>query len=169
MQTQLCEFCLKSGMFCSKCQTKIKTGAVSSDYIDVAKKLIAMEGKNQFLQSVTLDNVVDAGGFLVLVVGKGDAAKFYANPQPVRDLGDALNKKVVVLEAGMNDRKFLEDLFAGQQIVTINIIWLPDGSTETRVVLNSRGAKRLSKKRIQALTEIAKRVRKMDLRVEYTY
>ncbi len=169
MQTQLCEFCLKSGMFCSKCQTKIKTGAVSSDYIDVAKKLIAMEGKNQFLQSVTLDNVVDAGGFLVLVVGKGDAAKFYTNPQPVRDLGDALNKKVVVLEAGMNDRKFLEDLFAGQQIVTINIIWLPDGSTETRVVLNSRGAKRLSKKRIQALTEIAKRVRKMDLRVEYTY
>jgi hypothetical protein len=69
----------------------------------------------------------------------------------------------------MNDRKFLEDLFSGQQIVTINIIWLPDGSTETRVVLNSRGAKRLSKKRIQALTEIAKKVRKMDLRVEYTY
>ncbi len=169
MQTQLCEFCLKSGMFCSKCQTKIKTGAVSSDYIDVAKKLISMEGKNQFLQSVTLDNVVDAGGFLVLVVGKGDAAKFYANPAPVRDLGDALNKKVVVLEAGMNDRKFLEDLFSGQQIVTINIIWLPDGSTETRVVLSARGTKRLSKKRIQALTEIAKKVRKMDLRVEYSY
>ncbi len=73
------------------------------------------------------------------------------------------------IEAGMNDRKFLEDLFSGQQIVTINIIWLPDGSTETRVVLAARGAKRLSKKRIQALTEIAKKVRKMDLRVEYAY
>lgn len=169
MQTQLCEFCLKSGMFCSKCQTKIKTGAVSTEYMEVAKKLITYESKNQFLQTVTLDNVVDAVGFLVLVVGKGDAAKFNANPQPIRDLGDTLNKKVVVLEAGMNDRKFLEDLFSGQQIVTINIIWLPDGSTETRVVLSARGAKRLSKKRIQALTEIAKRVRKMDLRVEYAY
>jgi len=169
VQTQLCEFCLKSGMLCSKCQTKIKTGAVTEEYMEVAKKLIAMEPKNQFLQSVTLDNVVDAGGFLVLVVGKGDSAKFNANPQPIRDLGDALNKKVVVIEAGMNDRKFLEDLFAGQQIVTINIIWLPDGSTETRVVLGARGAKRLSKKRIQSLTEIAKKVRKMDLRVEYAY
>jgi transcription antitermination factor NusA-like protein len=156
-------------MLCSKCQTKIKTGAVTKDYMEVAKKLISYEGKNQFLQTVTLDNVVDVGGFLVLVVGKGDSAKFNANPNPIRDLGDAFNRRVVVIEASMNDRKFLEDLFSGQQIITINIIWLPDGSTETRVVLGARGAKRLSKKRIQALTEIAKKVRKMDLRVEYVY
>ena len=169
MQTQLCEFCLKSGMLCSKCQQKIKTGSVTKDYMEVAKKLLSYEGQNPFLQSITLENVVDAGGFLVLVVGKGDAAKFNANPKLSRDLGDALNKRVVVIEAGMNDRKFLEDLFSGQQIVTINIIWLPDGSTETRVVLSARGAKRLAKKRIQALTEIAKKVRKMDLRVEYAY
>ena len=169
MQTQLCEFCLKSGMLCSKCQKKIKTGVVTNDYMEVAKKLISLEGQNPFLQTVTLDNVVDAGGFLVLIVGKGDAAKFNANPKPARDLGDALNKRVVVIEAGMNDRKFLEDLFSGQQIVTINIIWLPDGSTQTRVVLGARGAKRLSKKRIQALTDIAKKVRNMDLRVEYAY
>jgi transcription antitermination factor NusA-like protein len=156
-------------MLCSKCQTKIKTGVVSADYMEVAKKLIKMEGKNPFLQTVTLDNVVDAGGFLVLMVGKGDAAKFTANPGPARDLGDDLGKRVVVIEAGMNDRKFLEDLFSGQQIVTINIIWLPDGSTETKVVLGARGAKRLSKKRIQALTDIGKKVRNMDLRVEYAY
>ena len=169
MQMQLCEFCIKSGMLCSRCQTKIKTGAVTNEYLEVAKKLISYEGQNQFLQTITLNNVVDAGGFLVLVVGKGDSAKFNANPKATRDLGDAFNKRVVVLDEGMNDRKFLEDLFSGQQIITINIIWLTDGSTETRVVLSARGAKRLSKKRIQALTEIAKKVRKMDLRVEYAY
>ena len=169
MQTQLCEFCLKSGMLCSRCQQKIKTGAVTSNYMEVAKKLISYEGKNPFLQTVVLENVVDAGGFLVLVVGKGDSAKFNANPTPTRDLGDAMNKRVVVIETGMNDRKFLEDLFSSQQILTINIIWLPDGSTETRVVLSGRGARKLSKKRIEALTEIAKKVRKMNLRVEYAY
>jgi DNA-directed RNA polymerase subunit F len=76
---------------------------------------------------------------------------------------------VLVIEEGVNDRGFLEDLFANQHIVTINIIWLPDGSTETRVVLRSRGSRRLSKKRIRALTDIAKKVRNMDLRVEYSY
>ncbi|MCJ7575001.1 hypothetical protein MUO93_12205 [Candidatus Bathyarchaeota archaeon] len=169
MQTQLCTFCLKSGMLCSKCQLKVKSGTVSSNYIEVAKKLLEYEGQNQFLQTVNLENVIDAGSFLVLVVGRGDSGKFAINQKVTRDLGDAFNRRVLVLETGVNDRKFLEDLFSSQQIVTINIIWLPDGSTETRVVLKGRGAKRLSKKRIQALVEVAKKVRNMDLRVEYTY
>ena len=169
MQTQLCTFCLKSGMLCSKCQQKVKSGAVSGNYIEVAKKLLEYEGQNQFLQTVNLENVFDAGSFLVLVVGRGDSGKFAINQKVTRDLGDAFGKRVLVLETGVNDRKFLEDLFSSQQIVTINIIWLPDGSTETRVVLRGRGAKRLSKKRIQALVEVAKKVRKMDLRVEYAY
>jgi len=37
------------------------------------------------------------------------------------------------------------------------------------VVLQGRGARRLSKKRIRALVDIARKVRKMDLRVEYSY
>jgi transcription antitermination factor NusA-like protein len=156
-------------MLCSKCQQKVKSGTVSSDYIEIAKKLLSYENQNPFLQTVTLENVIDVGGFLVLIVAKGDAAKFNANPRLARDLGDSINKRVLVIETAMNDRKFLEDLFSTQQIITINIIWLPDGSTETRVVLGARGVRRLSKKRIQALTDIAKKVRKMDLRVEYVY
>ena len=169
MQIQLCEFCLKSGMLCSKCQRKVESGEVSEKYMAVAKTLLEMENQNQFLQKVRLDNVLDAGGFLVLVVGKGDAAKFNAESRLTRDLGDRFNKRVLVIESGTKDRQFLEELFANQHIVTINIIWLPDGSTETRVVLQGRGSRRLSKKRLQALTSVAKSVRKMDLRVEYAY
>ena len=39
-----------------------------------------------------------------------------------------------VLEYGADDRKFLEDLFVPFSILTINTIWLPDGTTETRVI-----------------------------------
>lgn len=169
MQLQLCEFCLKSGMLCSKCQRKVESGEVSEKYMEVARTLLEMENQNQFLQKVRLDNVLDAGGYLVLVVGKGDTAKFQAEPRLTRDLGDKFNRRVLVIESGTKDRQFLEDLFTNQHIVTINIIWLPDGSTETRVVLQGRGSRRLSKKRIQALTSVAKSVRKMDLRVEYAY
>ena len=169
MQIQLCEFCLKSGMLCNKCKTKVESGEVSADYIDVAKLLIEMENQFPFLQKVRLDNVLEAGGFLVLVVGKGDAAKFNVDPKLTRDLGDQFNKRVLVIESSVKDRQFLEDLFMNQHIVTINIIWLPDGSTETRVVLQGRGNRRLSKKRLQALVNVAKIVRNMDLRVEYAY
>lgn len=169
MQIQLCEFCLKSGMLCNKCKTKVESGEVSTDYIEVAKTLLGWENRFQFLQKIRLDNVLEAGGFLVLVVAKGDSAKFNAEPKLTRDLGDQFNKRVLVIESGVKDRQFMEDLFSTQHIVTINIIWLPDGSTETRVVLQGRGNRRLSKKRLQALVNVAKTVRNMDLRVEYAY
>ena len=87
MQIQICEFCLKSGMLCSKCQAKVQSGEVSEQYMEVAKTLLSMENQNQFLQKTRLENVLDAGGFLVLVVGKGDSAKFNSAPKLVRDLG----------------------------------------------------------------------------------
>ncbi len=169
MQIQLCEFCLKSGMLCSKCKAKVDSGQVSKQYMEVAKTLLDMENQNQFLQKVKLENVLEAGGFLILVLGKGDSVKFNSAPKLIRDLGDKFNKRVLIIESGTKDRKFLEDLFANQHIITINIIWLPDGSTETRVVLQGRGARRLSKKRLQALVSVAKKVRNMNLRVEYTF
>jgi hypothetical protein len=156
-------------MLCNKCKTKVESGEVSTDYIDVAKLLLGLENQFPFLQKVRLENVLEAGGFLVLVVGKGDAAKFNIDAKLTRDLGDQFNKRVLVIESGVKDRQFLEDLFMNQHIVTINIIWLPDGSTETRVVLQGRGSRRLSKKRLQALVNVAKIVRNMDLRVEYAY
>lgn len=156
-------------MLCNKCKTKVESGEVSTDYIEVTKTLLGWENQFQFLQKVRLDNVLEAGGFLVLVVGKGDSAKFNTEPKLTRDLGDQFNKRVLVIESGVKDRQFLEDLFSTQHIITINIIWLPDGSTETRVVLQGRGNRRLSKKRLQALVNVAKTVRNMDLRVEYAY
>ena len=170
MQTQLCEFCLRSGMLCSKCQGKVSSGIVNDLYMKVAQYLLKVENQNPQLNKASLDKVVDVGGFLVLVVGRGDRNKFMGDTgRLARDLGDSFKRRVLVIEKGVNDRGFLEDLFSSQRIVTINIIWLPDGSTETRVVLQSRGARRLSKKRMRALTQIAKKVRNMDLRVEYAY
>ena len=157
-------------MLCSNCQEKVRSGVVDDLYMRVAQFLLNVEGRNPQLNKARLDKVVDVGGFLVLVVGRGDRGKFMGEAgRLARDLGDSFKRRVLVIETGVNDRGFLEDLFSGQRIVTINIIWLPDGSTETRVVLQSRGARRLSKKRMRALTEIAKRVRNMDLRVEYAY
>ena len=156
-------------MLCSKCQEKVNSGRVSSKYIEVAKKLLSMENKYQAIQKVRLENVIDAGGYLVLVVGKGNSTRLNTEPKIIRELGNAFNRRILVIESGVKDRKFLEDLFASQHIITINIIWLPDGSTETRVVLQGRGTRKLSKKRLKVLTSVAKEVRNMDLRVEYAY
>jgi len=157
-------------MLCNKCQEKVRTGVVDDLYMKVAQYLLKVENRNPSLQKARLERVIEVGGFLVLVVGRRDRIKFMGGTGRLpRDIGDEFNRRVLIIEEGLNDRGFLEDLFTGQHIITINIIWLPDGTTETRVVLQGRGARRLSQKRINALTRIAKGVRDMDLRVEYVY
>jgi len=138
-------------MLCSKCQEKVRKGEVNDLYMKVAQYLLDVENKYPALQKARLDKTFETGGFLVLVVGRGDRNKFMTDGGKLtRDVGDSFGRRVLVIEDGVNDRGFLEDLFSSQHIVTINIIWLPDGTTETRIVLQGRGARRLSKKRIKA-------------------
>jgi transcription antitermination factor NusA-like protein len=83
----------------------------------------------------------------------------------IKAIGDETGKNVKVLENGVDDRKFLEDLFIPFSILTINTIWLPDGTTETRVILKRKRGAQLPFD-LKALKEIASKVRKMSLRVE---
>jgi transcription antitermination factor NusA-like protein len=84
----------------------------------------------------------------------------------IRALGDATGKSVRILEYGVDDRKFLEDLFIPLSILTINTIWLPDGTTETRVILKRKRGPQQSLD-LNSLKEIARQMRKMSLRVEF--
>ena len=80
MQTQLCEFCLKSGMLCNKCQELVSTGVVNDLYMKVAQYLLKVENRNPSLQKARLVKVVEVGGFLVLVVGRGIASSLQEKP-----------------------------------------------------------------------------------------
>mgnify|MGYP005831059999 CR=1 FL=1 len=157
-------------MLCSKCREKIRSGSISEIYMKVASYLLGIENNYPSLQKAKLNNVIESGNYLVLSVGRGDQPKFHSmGGKLIREIGDHFRKRVLVIEEGLSDRRLLEELFSTQQILTINIIWLPDGSTETRIVLKKRGSKRLSNKRIQSLIDVAKKIRNMNLRVEYAF
>ncbi len=101
-------------------------------------------------------------------MGHGDVARLLSyGGKIIRALGEKTGKRVRVLEYGVDDRKFLEDLFAPLSIITINTIWLPDGTTETRVILRKRG-RRPPPINTGALKEIAKKVHGTTIRVEFS-
>jgi len=110
---------------------------------------------------------VEADNVIALIVGRGDVARLLSyGGKIIKEIGENIGKSIRVLEHGVDTRKFLEDLFAPLSIITINTIWLPDGSTETRVILRRRGRRR-PPLRWNALKEIAQKVRGMTLRVEF--
>lgn len=167
MRTELCSFCLKSGILCQKCSTKVKSGEISKLDLKIARLLLSLEKKYPSLQNVSFYKAVGVGKTLAIVVGHGDVPRLLGyGGKIIKTLGEEIQKSVRVLEHGVDDRKFLEDLFMPLSILTINTIWLPDGTTETRVILKRKRGSRLPFN-LKALKEIAFKVRKMSLRVEF--
>ncbi len=166
MKTALCNFCLKSGILCSKCQGKLKSGEVSEADFEIARLLLSLEEKYPPLQDVYFHKAIEANGVLAVVVKRGDVPRLLGyGGKIIRSLGEKTGKTIRVLEHGVDDRKFLEDLFVPMRILTINTIWLPDGTKETRVILR-RGRRRTPN--VKALKEIAQKVRGITLRVEFS-
>ena len=131
VKTGLCSFCLKSGILCQKCSARLKSGEISELDLKIARLLLSLEEMYPALQNVTFHRAIDAGRTLALIVGSGDVPRLLGfGGKIMRALGDETGKSIRVLETGGDDRKFLEDLFAPFSIMTINTIWLPDGSTE---------------------------------------
>ena len=166
MKTELCSFCLKSGILCQKCSAKVKAGEISNLDLKIARLLLSLEEKYPSLQNVCFYKAVDVEKTLAIIVGHGDVPRLLGyNGKIMKAIGDETGKNIKVLEYGVDDRKFLEDLFMPFSILTINTIWLPDGTTETRVILKRKRGAQLPFD-LKALKEIASKVRKMSLRVE---
>jgi transcription antitermination factor NusA-like protein len=166
MKTELCSFCLKSGILCQKCSAKVKAGEVSNLDLKIARLLLSLEEKYPSLQNLCFYKAVEVEKTLAIIVGHGDVPKLLGySGKIMKAIGDETGKNVKVLESGVDDRKFLEDLFMPFSILTINTIWLPDGTTETRVILKRKRGAQLPFD-LKALKEIASKVRKMSLRVE---
>jgi len=164
----VCHFCLKSGILCPKCQTKLKLGEISKTDLEIGRLLLSFESTYPPLQDINFHKAVETDSVLALIVGRGDVAKLLSHGgKIIRTIGEKTGKNVRVLEYGVDDRKFLEDLFAPLNIITINTIWLPDGSQETRVILRRRGRRTLPFN-VEAVKQIAQKVRGMTLRVEFS-
>ncbi|MBL7119036.1 hypothetical protein ISS96_03405 [Candidatus Bathyarchaeota archaeon] len=166
MKTPFCNFCLKSGILCSKCETLLRDGKVSELDVKVARILLDLEQKYPILQEITLQKTVETGSILAIVVGQGELQKVLASEgKLIREISDRTGKRIKLLEDGCDLRGFLEELFAPASILTINTVWLPDGSTETKVILSRRDARHLPSS-VDILRELVWKIRGVVLRIE---
>jgi transcription antitermination factor NusA-like protein len=166
VKTPLCNFCLKSGILCPKCQEKVRSGEIDDLDVKIAKVLLKLRDKYPSLEDITFYKAYRAKHVVATVVGHGDAPALLGHGgRIVRDLGDEVGAVIRVVEKGGGRRKFLEDLFAPVNIMTINTIWLPDGTTETRVILS--GYPRRLPADIEALKSLARQIQDVTVRVEF--
>ena len=154
-------------MLCQKCSAKVKAGEITDLDLRIARLLLNIEEKYPSLQNICFYKALEVEKTLAIIVGHGDVPRLLGyGGKIIKALSDESGKNVRILEFGVDDRKFLEDLFIPFSILTINTIWLPDGTTETRVILKRKRGSQLPFD-LTALKEIARKVRKMSIRVEF--
>ena len=166
MKTNICSFCLKSGILCRNCQEKLRTGEVTKLDIEVGRNLLDLEEKNPSLQKISFYRAYESNGVLALVVGQGGLSTFLNQGGKIlRELEKSFHKRIRVVERGGDLRTFLESLFMPAEIVSINKIWIPDGTTETRVILS--GSRRKLPIDQNSIKKLAREIEGITLRVEF--
>jgi transcription antitermination factor NusA-like protein len=157
---------MKSGILCPNCQEKVRSGQVTETDIAVCRLLLKLEEKYPSIQKIDFRSAYEADSVLAIVVGDGDSQRILAEDgKIIREISESMGKKVRLFERKGDMRRFLEELFFPVSITTINKIWLPDGSQETRVILSGR-SRRLPLK-TDVLQDLAKKVRGIMLRITF--
>ncbi|MBS7644993.1 MAG: hypothetical protein QW638_07215 [Candidatus Bathyarchaeia archaeon] len=167
VRTVLDNFCIRSGILCERCEEKVKRGQITTLDLRVIRWLCDLEDEFPLIKDVYFHKAVETDDVLAILVEKQDMGKILSyGGRIIRSLREKAGKKVKVLSHGSDVREFLEELFSPFSILAINTIWLPDGSTETKVVLQGRRPRRMPVD-LNAARKLAKTVRNLTLRVEF--
>ncbi|OYT63999.1 hypothetical protein B6U74_06050 [Candidatus Bathyarchaeota archaeon ex4484_205] len=135
-----CDFCIRSGVLCNKCVEKIRRGENTQLDLEISRYLLSANIPAE-VRKITFYRSIEGKNILTLIVEKGDALIFQTKGRKlVRKLSERFGRRIMIIERGVKDKELLEKLFSPMKILTLNTIWLPDGSKQTRVIL-ARAAK----------------------------
>ncbi len=166
LKIPICTFDAKTGILCAKCQSKLDTGQITQADVQVSKALVKLAEKNPDFSKITLLRSVGADGNYVLEVEQADSALFRAKPELKAKLEEFLKAKIWIVGTSPSDRRFLEDLFYPNRILTVNTVWLPDGSKLTKVIIPGRRGERGASE-LEGLKRVVKEVRGIELMIEF--
>lgn len=121
----LCAFCLKNDFLCSACNDKLARGELSDVTVAASRLLHKLDVQDYAARMVDT-------GMLFIVAKKGTASKVVGRGgRNVKQLEDALRKKVRIVEAG--EKQQLTQGVLGVPVVGINIVYGPAERYRVRV------------------------------------
>ena len=167
MKTPICTFDAKTGILCSKCEYKLKLGHLKQADVEGAIKITKLAERNQDINKFTMTGAAKVDGDFVLILRGSDISVLRSNTMLPTKFEYEFQSKVWFVEAEANDKRFIENLFFPMRVLTVNLIWLPDGNKLTRVLIDGKSNNSESKNTIEKIKKIAKEIRNIELLVEF--
>jgi len=152
-------------VLCRTCEAKLKSGSITQDDIDAAKKLINLADRNQEINKFTLVRGTRVNGDFVLVLRGQDVSVLRGNQELTSKIEKEMGEKVWFVEAEASDRRFIESLFHPVKVLSVNFFWLPEANKLTKVVVADDGKN--AQLNLEKVQKIAKAVRNIELLIEF--
>jgi transcription antitermination factor NusA-like protein len=167
LKTPICTFDAKTGILCAKCETKLRLGHLKQTDVEGAIKITKLAEHNQDINKFTMVGAAKVDGDFVLILRGSDISVLRANTMLTTKFEHEFQSKVWFVEAEATDKRFIENLFFPLRVLTVNLIWLPDGNKLTRVIIAGKSNNSESKTTIEKIKKIAKEIRNIELLVEF--
>ncbi len=165
LKLPICNFDAKTGILCSNCEAKLKSGEITRAEIDASRALVAHSEHGTRLSKAELTRAYETGGAYVLEFVTPEFQQLRDDQAFRSEIEGTLKGKVWLIQKGSSDRKFLEDLVYPVKVLTVNTVWHPDGTKRTKVIVPSRRMERQIGD-FDKLRSAAKKARGIDLLLE---
>jgi transcription antitermination factor NusA-like protein len=168
LKTPICTFDAKAAILCTKCETKLRLGHLTRADVDGAIKISRLAERNQDVNRFTMIHASKVDDDFILSLRGSDISVLRTNSSLIKKFEDEFQNKVWFVEAEATDRRFIENLFFPAKVLTVNLIWLPDGSKSTKVIISTRNKPQLQLN-VEKIKKIAKEIRNIELLVEFEH
>ncbi len=166
MKTPICSFDAKTGILCSKCESKFKNGHLSVGDIEASMKLTELADKKSIIDKFTLVGAHKIDEDLILILPTSDISILRSNTELLNYIKKEFNNGVWFIESGATERRFIENLIFPVKIISINLVWLPDGNKLTKIIISKKKNQDINID-TQVVTRIAKEIRNIELLIEF--
>ena len=168
MKTPICTFDAKAAILCTKCETKLRLGHLTHADVDGAIKISRIAEHNQDVSKFTMVRASQVDDDFILGLHSSDISVLRTNLSLIKKFEDEFRRKVWFVEAESTDKRFIENLFFPAKVLMFNLIWLPDGSKSTRVIISTLSKPELQLN-VEKIKKIAKEIRNIELLVEFEH
>jgi transcription antitermination factor NusA-like protein len=154
-------------MLCTKCETKLRLGQLTRADVDGAIKIAKLTEDSQ-VNNFTMIGASKVDDDFILTLHSSDINILRTNASLFRRFEEEFQNKVWFVEGQATDRRFIENLIFPAKVLAVHVIWLPDGSKSTNVMVSAQNKLEVQS-RIERIKKIASQIKNIELVVEFEH
>ncbi|MGE5782915.1 MAG: transcription elongation factor NusA [Nitrososphaerales archaeon] len=166
MKTPICSFDAKTGILCSKCESKLKSGHLTEGDVEASIKLMKLAEKNNIIDKFTLTGAFKLDEGLIMVLPSQDISIIRSDENIMNKIKEEFKENIWIIETGATEKRFIENLVYPVKIDSINLVWLPDGNKLTKIVISEKKNKNKIVEEVK-IKGIASKIKNIELLIEY--